>query len=263
MVDFKEILGIGIKITPYTIKSKRLPKSFSGFKIVHISDLHSEIRKDAFSTIAKLKPDIIVMTGDMTDDKRPYEPFLKLLKSLIKIAPCYIVSGNHDIKRDDREEYVQECRKAGALFLIDESSDIIVGDERIVIHGIDDPAGKTDAIVERNTDESLKKIKRIDGYEILLFHRANKLYLLENEGFNLILSGHMHGGQIRLPYLGGVLGPKSSFKSKDRSIFPKYTAGYYRVGESDAIVNCGLGNPVKLPRFGNPTEIGIITLECE
>ncbi len=263
MADFKEIFGAGLKVTPYTIKSEKIPESFSGFKIVHLSDLHCEPKKGVLSEVARLCPDIIVMTGDMTDDEKPYGSFLKLLTSLLKIAPCFMVSGNHDVKRADYRKYVEECRSLGAVCLQDESIEISLGDDRIIIAGIEDPSGRTDRVIEEKTKESLKRLAREEDFEILLYHRANKLDLFKDEGFDLILSGHMHGGQIRIPCIGGVLGPKSSFATKDRPVFPKYSGGQYRVGESDAIVNCGLGNPVPLPRFGNPTEIVLVTLKSE
>lgn len=263
MADFKEILGVGVKVTPYTIKNKKIPEAFSGFRIVHLSDLHCEPKKGIVTKVAELFPDIIVMTGDMTDDKKPYGAFIKFLEALLKIAPCYIVSGNHDVKRTDYRKLVEECRNLGAIFLEDESREITMGDEKIIISGIEDPAARCDSIIEKNLTASLKRLNREEGYEILLFHRANKLDLLKNEGFDLILSGHMHGGQMRIPGVGGVLGPLSSFATKERSVFPKYSGGYYRVGESDVIVNCGIGNPVPLPRFGNPTEICYITLKRE
>lgn len=263
MGNVKNILGAGMKITPYTIVNEKIPEAFSGFRIVHLSDLHCESKKGLISEVANQNPDIIVMTGDMTDEKKQYGSFLKMLTSLLKIAPCYIISGNHDVKRTDYRVLVDKCKEIGAIFLEDESREIVLEDEKIIIHGVNDPAARCDSIIEKNVGESLKALKRYEGYEILLFHRANKLELFKDAGFDLILSGHMHGGQMRIPYFGGVLGPLSSFATKESPIFPKYSGGYYRVGESDAIVNCGLGNPVKLPRFGNPTELVLITLKRE
>lgn len=263
MADYNKFLGAGIKVTPYTIKNKKIPEAFSGFRIAHLSDLHCEPKKGLVSGVAKLRPDVIAMTGDMTDDKKPYGTFIKLLGSLLKIAPCFIVSGNHDVKRADFKKLVEECKNLGATFLQDETKEITLGDEKIKISGIEDPKARCESIIEENIKASLEKLKRDDAYEVLLYHRANKIELLKDEGFDLILSGHMHGGQMRIPGVGGVLGPLSSFATKERLIFPKFSGGYYKVGESDVVVNCGLGNPVPLPRLGNPTEICLITLESE
>lgn len=101
-----------------------------------------------------------------------------------------------------------------------------------------------------------------DGFKILLFHRANLFDEIKTYPFDLILSGHMHGGQIRLPYLGGVLAPLSSALSHRRMIFPQYTAGRVDSNGKTMIINRGLSNTLPFPRFGNPCEVGIITLVC-
>lgn len=105
-------------------------------------------------------------------------------------------------------------------------------------------------------------LSEYDGFKILLFHRANLFDEIKTYPFDLILSGHMHGGQIRLPYLGGVLAPLSSALSHRRMIFPQYTAGRVDSNGKTMIINRGLSNTLPFPRFGNPCEVGIITLVC-
>lgn len=105
-------------------------------------------------------------------------------------------------------------------------------------------------------------LSEYDGFKILLFHRANLFDEIKTYPFDLILSGHMHGGQIRLPYLGGVLAPLSSALSHGRMIFPQYTAGRVDSDGKTMIINRGLSNTLPFPRFGNPCEVGIITLAC-
>lgn len=253
--------GLGMDITHYTVESKKIPASFSDFKILHLSDFHCEPKKGIITLVKQEKPDAIFMTGDMVDDRYPCGSFFKLLKSLLNAAPVYIVSGNHDSNRYDYHHILDICRNMGAVYLQNQTVKIRKREDEIILHGIDDPAARPSDKLDSKITEYLSKLERKEGYEILLFHRANKLDLLKNENFDLILSGHMHGGQIRLPRLGGIVAPKSSFGDSGRMFFPKYSGGRYIVGGSDVIVNRGMGNSLPLPRFGNPTEIVSIILK--
>ena len=257
---FQDVSGVGMKTTKYTISSENLPPAFSGYKIVHLSDFHCKPKKGMVSAVKAEEPDVIFMTGDMVDDERPYDSFLKLLESMIKIAPVYIISGNHDVQHDDYEKIVNICRDMGAAYLINQCVSIKKDDDKIYVYGIDDPGVRAKEKLDEKIEKSISELKRNDGFEILLFHRANKLPLLEKEKFDIIFSGHMHGGQIRLPHFGGVLAPKSSFGDNGRMIFPEYSGGRYKIGDTEVVVSCGMGNPVSLPRFGNPTEIVSVTL---
>ena len=260
MGRLNKIMGTGMALTDYSVVSENIPEDFDGFKIIHLSDFHCMPKKGMLNGVYEEKPDIICITGDMADDERPYGCFLKLLAELLKISPVYMVSGNHDAARADYERFVGLCRKTGAVFLRDEGVCIERGEGKIFICGIDDPALRVESMLDERIKESVDKIERKDGYEILLFHRANKLELLKKEKFDLIVSGHMHGGQIKIPRFGGVFAPKSGFAGSGRALFPEFSGGRYKLGSSDVIVNCGMGNPVPLPRFGNPTEIVSIVL---
>ena len=107
-----------------------------------------------------------------------------------------------------------------------------------------------------------KKLGKFDGYEILLFHRANLFELLDGYGFDLVLAGHMHGGQIRLPLIGGMVSPKTSILS-DKMLRPKYFAGAYSYSDMTMLVSRGLGNPMILPRIFNRPELLSITLKTK
>ena len=258
---FQNVVGVGMKTTRYTISSEKLPKAFSGYKIVHLSDFHCEPKKGIVSAVKEEKPDVIFMTGDMTDDEKPYDSFLKLLEKMIKIAPVYIISGNHDVKHEDYEKLIKICRDMGAFYLIDQCVSIKKDEEEIFVYGIDDPGLRAKEKLDEKIKSSISNLERNNGFEILLFHRANKLSLFEKEEFDIIFSGHMHGGQIRLPHFGGVLAPKSSFGDNGKMIFPDFSGGRYKMVNTEVVVSCGMGNPVPLPRFGNPTEIVSVTLE--
>ncbi len=248
-----------LETTYYNISSPKIPKSFDNFKIVHISDYHSDPISGLVSEIETEAPDIIVMTGDMTDDKKKsYLPSLELVKKLCKIAPCYMVSGNHDTWHRDYKKFVSACRDEGALYLQNQTVEIERNNEKILISGMEDAFTKVR--LKQKIDEYIKFFSPSDNYQILLFHRANALDYIKDFGFDLILSGHLHGGHIRLPFIGGLVSPLSSAGICGKIFFPKYDAGLYTNNQTTMIVNRGTGNPVPVPRLFNRPEIGVITL---
>ena len=249
-----------LEISHYRIKSDELPLEFDGFKIVHISDFHCDKTAGLIDAIRNEKPNIICATGDMAHDDGSYEPFINLLKAIIDIAPVYIVSGNHDVWRSDYNEMVKKCRELGAIYLEDERVFINKGDDKIAITGISDPFSSVGVIINENINKSFEKVTQYDGYEIVLFHRANFLDKFKNRGYNLVLSGHMHGGQFRIPGGRGVVSPKTNFNDKTKIFFPKYFGGEYEDKNTKMIVSRGIGNPTFLPRVFNRPEICSIIL---
>lgn len=251
-----------LEITHYCLQKRRLPPEFDGFKILHISDFHSETVPLPLELLSAEEPDIIAVTGDMVNDTGDCSAFLRTLKGLVKIAPVYIVSGNHDIWRPDFSEMVRAYTDAGAVFLRDEREIITRDGAKISISGIDDPFAADFRSVRRSIEESLSKLGGFDGFELLLFHRANLLDLLKSKGFDLILAGHLHGGQIRIPGIGGVLSPKSSLGENSFMLFPKYFGGSYCYADTTMIVSRGIGNPTFLPRLFNRPELCVIELRA-
>ncbi len=250
-----------LEVSHYTIKSDKLPEEFDDFKIVHLSDFHCDTTAGLTDAVRGENPDIICITGDMTHDTGSYEPFIRLLEELLKIAPVYIVSGNHDVWRNDYDELVKKCKELGAVFLQNESVEITKGDSKINISGIEDPSSVTHNVIVKKINEGLQKILIPDCFNVLMFHRANLLDMFDNKGFDLILSGHMHGGQFRIPGIGGVVSPKTNFIQKGRIFFPKYFGGEYALGNTKMIVSRGVGNPTILPRVFNRPEICSIILK--
>lgn len=248
-----------IELSYYTVESPKLPKVFNNFKIVHISDYHNDPVAGLIGEVRNEEPDIIVMTGDMTHDNGTYLPAVELIKKLIKIAPCYIVSGNHDIWRSDYNEYISACKDTGAVFLQNERTEIRREDSLIYISGMEDAFTKVR--LKNTVKKYLEHFSVTDEYQILLFHRANALDFIKDFGFDLILSGHLHGGQFRIPGIGGLFSPLSSLSENGNIFFPKYFGGRYDCGNTAMIVNRGTGNPTPIPRLFNRPEIGVITLK--
>lgn len=249
-----------LEVTHYNMSSDKIPASFNGFKILQISDYHCDMIPGLISEIQNENPDIIVSTGDLADDKGSYLPAIRLCEHLADIAPVYAVTGNHDLWRNDYEKFERELSLTGVITLHNERITLKRGGGEIFLAGIDDPFSKNSSKIAENLQNSLSGFPRCSGYSILLFHRANLFEQLKFQGFDLILAGHMHGGQFRLPSGRGVVSPKSSWLSKAPIFFPKYVAGHYRSPHTDMIVNRGIGNPMFIPRLFNRPEITVITL---
>lgn len=250
-----------LEVTHYSVNSDKIPDDFDGLRILHLSDFHCDTTAGLSNAVRDEKPDIICITGDMTHDTGTITPFTDLLKELLEIAPVYVISGNHDIWRNDYNELMRICEELGAVHLKDKTVKIEKGNSHITLSGIEDPSSVNHHTIYKRISESLKKLEIGDDFNILLFHRANLMDIFENKGFDLILSGHMHGGQFRLPGVGGVVSPKTNFMSKGRIIFPKYFGGEYNLGKTKMIVSRGVGNPTVLPRIFNRPEICIVVLK--
>lgn len=250
-----------LETTHYVIESEEIPEEFDGFRIVQFSDLHASIVPGIASEISMEAPDIIVSTGDLVHHRGSYEPGIRLCRELVKTAPVYAVTGNHDLRRGDYKKFQDALDETGVKTLHDETVILKRDGAKIALSGIEDPFSEDGRTIEHNVNDSISRLDKFDGYHIVLFHRANHMDLLKNHGFDLVLSGHMHGGQIRLPNGRGVCAPKSSWGNGSSMLFPKYFAGYYTHMKTNMIVNRGIGNPMIIPRLFNRPEITVVILK--
>lgn len=258
-MDIRQFFGTKPELTEYTIASEKIPQDFDGFRIAHISDIHSKPAPGIFELIEKNAPDIICITGDMFHDNGCDAPeFWELFYKLKELAPVYLVSGNHDLWHIDTAKMLRKLTERGGILLDTEMAVLERGESKIGIFGVGDPFSKVPAMIDRNINREFSRLPQFNGYKILLYHRANLFDKIKGFGYDLILSGHMHGGQIRLPLLKGALAPTSAILS-GRMVFPKYTGGKYEEGGTVMIVNRGAGNTISIPRLNNPPEVGIIT----
>lgn len=245
----------------YNIVCKNLPEGFSGFKIAHISDTHSMPAKGIPEIIRNASVDIIVVTGDLlNDDNTPTLKVDALICELLDIAPVYFTSGNHDLWKAGYRGVFGKYEELGAVFMDKKTVVIEKNGEKIGISGCPDPFSRLPGSISENVQKNLDCLNKIDGFNILLFHRANLFDMIKDAGFDLILSGHMHGGQVRIPGIGGVLAPSSAILSKSRMLFPKYTGGVVTSDKTTMVINRGASNTLPVPRLGNAPEVGIITL---
>ena len=245
--------------TQVTVASGALPEAFEGFKIAHVSDLHSAVfgRKNEklLSLIRAAKPDIIAITGDLIDSRHTdIDSALAFVEAAAEIAPVYYVTGNHE-SRLDFDEIEPRLIAAGARVLRNEAEDIGRGGERIRLAGIDDPSFiRTGGTAEERAAAELEQLGDGGGtFTVLLAHRPELVEVYAEYGAGLVLSGHAHGGQVRLPFLGGLYAP-------GQGLLPEYDSGLYSLGETQMVVSRGLGNSVAPLRVNNRPELVIVTL---
>lgn len=245
--------------TQVTVASGALPEAFEGFKIAHVSDLHNAVfgRKNEklLSLIRAAKPDIIAITGDLIDSRHTdIDSALAFVEAAAEIAPVYYVTGNHE-SRVDFDEIEPRLIAAGGRVLRNEAEDIGHGGERIRLAGIDDPSFiRTGGTAKERAAAELEQLGDGGGtFTVLLAHRPELVEVYAEYGAGLVLSGHAHGGQVRLPLLGGLYAP-------GQGLLPEYDSGLYSLGETQMVVSRGLGNSVAPLRVNNRPELVIVTL---
>lgn len=234
----------------HRIVSERFPEALSGLRIVQLSDVHNtEYGRDnnAFiEAVRAAKPDMIAITGDLIDgeDREKEEAFVRrLIPRLCEIAPVYYVSGNHDWASGWARSLFDIIREAGGTVLRNQYVIIGEGDASFVLAGCDDPNALRDMKSPQEVVENIKK-REGDKYVLMLYHRPEKLDMWAETGVDAVLSGHAHGGMIRLPFTDGLIAPGQGY-------FPKYTNGLYEKGGTVELVSRGTGGP-KWRFFNNP-----------
>ncbi|PEN47573.1 phosphoesterase [Bacillus wiedmannii] len=251
-----------ISITEVKITSNKIPSSFKGFKILQISDLHNKKFGDNQETLIQkvrsINPDIIAITGDLIDSKS-YDPevSMELIRELVKKYPVYFVTGNHEKWSGKYNDLEKELKQHHVTVLRNEHVSIQIGGQDIHILGIDDPEFVTGNRDEGNVvkDEIIKAKFEMqpDTYNVLLSHRPEFLTEYADEQIDLVLSGHAHGGQIRLPFIGGLVAP-------NQGVLPTYTAGLYEKQNTSMVVSRGLGNSIIPQRIFNRPELVVVQL---
>ena len=254
----------GLTVTEYDIVNKDLPQSFNGCTIVQISDLHNKSfgrgQRKLLRRIKACDPDVIVLTGDLVDSNRPdVDTALELVSAVADLAPVYFVTGNHDnwLSAENTDHLMQGLEDAGVHVLKDEVRILARGEQKETIYmaGIDDASLASAAAC----DKALQKLaarKKTDDFMILLAHEPQRLDQYAAYGVSLVLSGHAHGGQFRIPFIGGFVAP-------DQGFLPAYTEGVFHEKDTDLVISRGLGNSVIPIRLLNRPELVKVTLYTE
>ena len=248
-------------VRKYTIETTKLSEKAS-VRIVLISDLHSHIygkeQKNIADLIRKQNPDMIALAGDIADDVEPIEGTEMFWNAIKGIAPIYYVTGNHEFWSRDIDSIKSLFRMYGVKVLENEYEEIEINGSYFIIGGVDDPEitvyQKPNFDWSREMYETFSKLESRSEYKILLSHRPEYIELYRSIQMDLVLSGHAHGGQVRIPFLlNGLLAPNQGW-------FPKYAGGLYKHSEFTHIVSRGVSFNPKLPRIFNPPEVVVIDI---
>ena len=240
--------NLTVALTSYTVEESELPSSFDGYRIAHVSDLHNSfLWTKAIERLKTAEPDIICITGDIVDSHRTdVDAALAFTAEAVKLAPCYYVAGNHELllNASDYDRLIIGLKAQGVTVLDNEA--VVLGTEGdcICIAGI-----------SWGSSLYLGDMSQHEEYTVLLAHGPEDFASYASCGYELVLSGHAHGGQFRLPLLGGLYAPGQGF-------FPEYDSGVYSCGCTDMIVSRGVGNSIIPVRIFNRPEVSLIELKC-
>ncbi len=250
-----------VTTTVYQIEHDDLPEVFSGFRIAQVSDLHNgawgKNHNRLLAELTRADPDIIILTGDLVDSRRTdVGASLAFARQTASIAPCYYVTGNHEARLDAAlwQELEAGLTDAGVTVLLDQSVQITRKDAFLYLTGAVDPSfGKDTGLAASLPGTGTFSLAAEDGFSVLLSHRPEFFEAYVQAGFDLVFSGHAHGGQVRLPFLGGMIAP-------NQGLFPEYDAGLFQKGNTTMVVSRGIGNSLFPFRLNNPPELVVAEL---
>ena len=262
-VAFLHWQNTGLRVARYVYSSHRLPSEFKGFRIAQISDYHNtKILENKVVRMTEGEgPDIIVITGDLFDcRKTDVDAGLDLIKRLVKIAPVYMVCGNHEARIDNIENIKDRIISLGVDIIEGRKIRLEKGGKTITLAGVADPRfegsdfeTEEEKLTFRN--RLLKFFEGDDSFKILLSHRPEFIHTYRDSGVNLALTGHAHGGQFGIPFTDiGVFVP-------NQGLFPAYAAGYKTLDDTTMIISRGIGKSVFPFRLFNYPELVMIEFE--
>ena len=248
-----------LMVNTISVSSDRIPAGFSGYRIAQVSDLHNAEfgagNTKLLQTISENTPNIIVITGDLIDmNHTNMDTALDFVKNAVQIAPIYYVNGNHEAALSQYDELKEGLKSVGVIVLEDEAI-------QLEHNGLSDPnfAIRNDVFDETPAMVSTKLnglLESENGYTILLSHRPELFETYVNCGVDLVFSGHAHGGQFRLPLIGGLIAP-------NQGLFPKHDAGLYTDANTNMVVSRGIGNSIIPFRLNNRPEVVLVEFRSE
>jgi len=250
-------------VTEYSVKNDKIPDTFNGFRIVQISDFHNpedaEFVNRIVDEVKKCNPDIIAVTGDLIDSRNTrIDIALDFIEKIKDSAPVYFISGNHEARSIELARLLNGLEELGVEYIDIDCVRIEREGKFINLVGIADrDFGVADGMgTVVYLDYQMERLQFDDKgiYTVFLAHRPEFFDLYTERGADLVLSGHSHGGQIRLPFVGGLYAPRQGF-------FPEYDGGMYELDGATMIVSRGIGNSAFPVRINNPPEIVVVTLE--
>lgn len=247
----------GLTVSRYEFRSAEVDEALDGYVIVQLSDLQDKCfgtdQAPLVKEVAALKPDLILLTGDMVDYNKFNEfnlaTTLTLMRGVTQIAPCYFTTGNHEtaFSNEKLQEILDDFAACGVRVLLDEYTWIERDDGRFCLFGLGDHLKLSETWAEAVPQE--------DGLCLMLAHRPERIEQYTQGNVDLIFSGHAHGGQVRLPLIGGLYAPEQGW-------FPKLTAGMHEKNGVTMVISRGLGNSEFPQRLFNRPEIVQVTLRA-
>lgn len=241
-----------LEVNTFVIGDEKLPSAFDGFRIAQVSDLHnSALWENVVGKLEEISPDLIVLTGDLIDSSgTDVAAALAFAEAAAEIAPCCYVSGNHEAWSPGHwDELRNGLAQSGVAVLEDETIVLEREGETVAVLGLRDPAFGSD---QASVLKALTAGE--EGFTILLSHRPERLVLYAEHGVDLVFSGHAHGGQFRIPFLGGLIAP-------DQGLFPEYDGGLYEMKDTAMLLSRGVGNSIIPLRVNNRPEILVAELK--
>lgn len=256
-----------LTVSHFTVQSSKISEPF---RIILISDLHEHQfgrgNEKLAEKIREQSPDIIIIDGDMINgDSENADTAVELVRALKETASVYYSFGNHEYSYMEagHEDLTEELEAAGAVVLNYQSIDIDVKGNPVRLGGLYEYGFETGMQSEEENERAvpyLEEYADTDRYLIMCAHRPESFYpwdMADQWGIDLVLSGHLHGGQVIIPGVGGLYNSLDGF-------FPKFDYGQYKLGDSDMVITRGLGsNPKMLPRFNNPPEIAVVEVKAQ
>ncbi|MBR6521279.1 MAG: metallophosphoesterase [Oscillospiraceae bacterium] len=242
----------------YEVSMSDLPAAFEGYRIAIISDVHGntfgEGNEDLLTPLRESRPDMIAITGDICDKKYPPDAIPGLLAQLVEIAPVYYVTGNHEWAAHYVDTMMEYCTQLGITPLRNEYILLQEGDESLILAGIEDKNAYADM---KTPEQLMAEIVADHGDEptVLLSHRPELSRDFWDMGYDLVLSGHVHGGVVQIPKVGGLVSPY-------RKLFPEFSKGLYTDPDgSSLVVSAGLAGHIMPPRLFNPLHVPVVILK--
>ncbi len=256
-----------LTVTNCTVSSSHLPAGLDGLRIAQVSDLHGAVfgaeNGDLLAALRAAQPDLIAVTGDLIDsyrtgtDDEDWRDTAETVVRMTEIAPVYYVTGNHEARLSAVYPSLEEALRAGGVTVLrNGAATFSRSGAELCIWGVDDPSFAPTQYEAETMDGALAALGAEAGtgdYLLLLSHRPELLEVYAAHGVDLVLTGHAHGGQIRVPGLGGLAAP-------NQGLLPAYTSGLYRSGGTVMAVSRGLGNSIFPLRVNNPPEVVLLTL---
>ncbi|MBR4308311.1 MAG: metallophosphoesterase [Oscillospiraceae bacterium] len=249
--------NLGIQVDEQELCFSDLPTN-GELRIVQISDLHGrefgKENKRLLKRVSQAEPDLICITGDLFGSEEEARILPELLEDLCELAPVYYVTGNHEWQVEDLQGYLEEMEDLGVHVLRDAYEVLQWQGKHLILAGIDDPCGPLERKGAQALMEQIRREQGQEAFVILLSHRNDVISFCAEQDIALTLSGHCHGGVVRLPVVGGVFGPQ-------RTLFPDYDSGLYLRENSQLYVSRGLGYSRMKLRVFNPPHLPVLVLK--